>query len=204
MNGGTTVSTPKSTNETVFFCSPKVARTSAFLDGKEVTAVLYSGASAPVVREGLVPKGKIFQGKKIQVFDWKNESTAADRWVSVKLKLAHCERQVACLCWKEAPYDILVARPLMRDMRLNLHYDDRITFGDEKKNQSKETVATLMQSVDDIAKDFPKLVCDSEYPPTVKFFQVPFTLMNNTPVRRKPYALSLVQSRISSDKDWKI
>ena len=175
MNGGIAVSTPKSTNETVFFCSPKVARTSAFLDGKQVIAVLDSGASVPVVREGLVPKSKIFQGKKIQVFDWKNEATTVDRWVNVRLKLADCERQVACLCWKEAPYDILVARPLMRDMQLNLHYDDRITFGDECKGHGRETVATLMQTVDDITKEFPKVVCDSEYPPTVRFFEVPFT-----------------------------
>src|SRR5687767_305639 len=40
---------------------------------------------------------------------------------------------------------------------------------------------------------FPEVVCKSEYPPPVKFFEVPFLLKNESPVRRKPYALSRVK-----------
>ena len=76
----------------------------------------------------------------------------------------------------------------MRELELNLHFDDSITSGKERITE-KETIS-MIRTTADIEKEFPNVVCKSEYPPPVKFFKVPFMLSDKTPVRRKPYAIS--------------
>ena len=65
----------------------------------------------------------------------------------------------------------------MRELKLNLHFDGSITFG-ESAGVTREGVVTLIHTVSDLEKEFPNVVCNLEYPPTMKFFEVPFKLSN--------------------------
>ena len=65
--------------------------------------------------------------------------------------------------------------------------------GESETNPSSATqIGPLRQlgSSRSIKKRYSKVVCDSEYPPPVKFFDVPFKLISEKPIRRKPYTLS--------------
>ena len=154
-----------------------------------VTVILDTGASIPVVNKSLVGRGSVFQGKQAKVFDWKNQSALMNDWAVVKLELGPFKKRVACLVLENTSYNMLIPRPLMKEMKLNLHFDDRITFGEQQKAFSGDVIA-VMRTVSDIGKRFPNVVCNSEYPPPVKFFEVPFKLVDETPIRRKPYTLS--------------
>ena len=154
--------------------------------------ILDSGASVPVVNKVFVGEDRSFEGKKVELFDWRGNSHSLTEWANVRLEIGPVEQQVACLVVSDVSYDMLISRPLMKSLKMNLLFDDRITYGDvnfvaSKKN--KEELGSL-RSIQDIEKQFPKVVCKSEYPPPVKFFTVPFKLNSEVPIVRKPYALS--------------
>ena len=97
-------------------------------------------------------------------------------------------------------YDTLLSREAMRELRLNLHHDDTISFGEcfserrrleEKREVGRRSVDSFeIKSVEDIRKNFPGVVSQTPYPEPIKRFSVPFILRDTTPVCRKPYTLS--------------
>ena len=185
-------STPKSINEAILFCSPSVARCEARVNGRQATVIIDSGASVPMVNRRLVDEGKTFVGKEIKLYDWKGESRKISSWTNISLELESIRQQVACLVVDGVTYDMLISRPLMKSLKMNLNFDDSITYGDvhlvaqKERKQSKKDLRTVA----DIEHHFPSVVCKSEYPPAVKFFSVPFKLISDVPIRRKPYSLS--------------
>ena len=68
--------------------------------------------------------------------------------------------------------------------------DIKFVSSHERKSQDLLKPKISLRSVEDIGKHFPGVVCKSDYPPTVSFFGVPFKLMSEIPIRRKPYSLS--------------
>lgn len=92
----------------------------------------------------------------------------------------------------------------MKKMKLNLHHDDTLSFGSGER--ARDEIVNIIESVEDLEKAYPKVVCRSEYPPTVKFFEVPFRLNTDTPICRKPYRISrakqdFVKKEIESMKE---
>ena len=199
MKRGVKLPTPQSIKGSVFFCSSKIARTRAKVNGKEVEVILDSGASIPIVKKSLVEQSKIFQGREVQVYDWKNTPTKLNCWSTIQFELSPFKGKVVCLTVEGSSYDMLVPRPLMQEMKLNLHFDDEITFRKNSTKVEHESVK-MMRSADDIKKRYPKVICESEYPPTVKFFEVPFKLKSETPVRKKPYTLSRAKQDYMRDE----
>ena len=80
------VPTPKSSKETILFCSPKIANTQALVNGKLTSVVLDSGASIPIANGSIVSEEKIFEGKRVEISDWKNETTSMNEWSMVKVE----------------------------------------------------------------------------------------------------------------------
>jgi transposase InsO family protein len=187
------VSTPRSINEAIFFCSPKVAHVSAKVNGRHADVIIDSGASVPVVNDNFVDRGKVFQGKEVKLFDWRGKAHTLSRWANILLEVGPVRQQVACLVITDVSYDMLVSRPLMKSLKMNLHFDDQITYGDLKLVSSVERSRKspkCLRSVQDIEELYPNVVCRSDYPPPVKFFAVPFKLASDTIICRKPYTLS--------------
>ena len=87
----------------------------------------------------------------------------------------------------DVSYDMLVSLTLMKSLKMNLHFDDRITYGDinlalgKKENYLQ---MSLIGSFQVIEKHYLNVVCTSEHPPPVKFLSVPFKLKNDTPITR--------------------
>ena len=80
----------------------------------------------------------------------------------------------------------------MKSLRMSLHFDDRITYGDMNHAFGKKErfLQGSLRSCKDIEKHYPNVVCKFDCPSPVKFSSVPFKLKNDTPMSRKPYALS--------------
>lgn len=125
----TTTSSSDLTQRTVRFCSEKIAKSEAKLNGKRARAVLDGGASVSIVNTKPVDPSKIFQGSKVKVFDWRNEYSALDQWTKVTLELDSFKGEVECLVLDKTFYDLLISRPLTRRMKSNLLFDDSVNFG---------------------------------------------------------------------------
>ena len=180
-------STPRSFKESVLFCSSEVARTNAKVNGKDIVAILDSGASVSIVNEVLVKPECIFLGREVKVHDWRNRSTRLNRWTNIDFEMVGARERVPCLVLRDVSYDMLVSRPLMRRLRLNLHHDDRVSI-----SPADEVLTVAVKDEwAELRELFPGIICNAdEYPTPVDFFKVPFTLKDETPIRRKPYALS--------------
>ena len=139
-----------------------------------------------IVNKKLTEGNSIFKGQELTVFDWRNKPHKLNQWTKAALMLGPFEEEIKCLVIENSSYDLLVSRPLMRSMKLNLFFDDTISFGSANKSEQ----VNVIRNVEDLERAFPNVVCQSDYPPPVKFFSVPFRLETDTPVCRKPYKLS--------------
>lgn len=62
------------------------------------------------------------------------------------------EREILCLVLEDTAYDLLVSRPLMKEVELNLHFDDSLGFG---ALNPKNEAFNAIQTVEDLEKEFP-------------------------------------------------
>lgn len=150
--------------------------------------MLDSGSSISLVNKEMVKGNQIFQGK--EVFDVKNKSFSQNQWATVFFELGPSKLEINRLVMEDVSFKFLISRPLMKEMRMNLHFDDTISFGTFELTSVVRDQESTLRTIDDLKRTFPNAVCDSEYPPPVKFFEVPFRLESDTPIRRKPYKLS--------------
>lgn len=125
-----------------------------------------------IVNAKWIANEKIFDGKEVRVYDWKSKPCTLRKWAKVLLELGPFKKPIACLVMEDVSYDLLISRPLMRSTKLNLHCDDSITFGTPGRSTSTIEQVNVLRTVDDVENAFPDVVCDSDYPPTVKFFEV--------------------------------
>ena len=152
--------------------------------------VLDTGASVSVVNRELIDETKIFEGKAVVVYDWRNNPSTLKTWTNISFGIGPVREKIACLVMEGVTYDLLVSRPLMKKIQPNLHHDDTISFGGSGESGKRCEQANAVGSIEDLEEAFPKVVSKSEYPPQVKFFEVPFVLKTDTPINKKPYKLS--------------
>ena len=66
--------------------------------------------------------------KNVELFDWKGTSHSLKSWANVLLEIGPVKQPVACLVVSDVSYDMSVSRPLMKALKINLHFYDRITY----------------------------------------------------------------------------
>lgn len=164
-----------------------------YVNGVEVHALVDSGSSVTFVNRRLVPPDSIVPGRPVRIVAFDGTSTTFTHWTSVALRFEAREITTHALAIGEVPYDLLLSRPDMKRLRLNIHWDDTISVAPEA-NQPESVPEQCskfhIQDQDDVAKYYPELISVSGYPSATSAIQVPFQLSDTTPVRRKPYNMT--------------
>ena len=109
----------------------------------------------------LVDERTIFAGRPIKVHDWRNNPCTLNSWAKVRLDLGSFDRNIICLVMENVAYDLLVARPLMKMMRLNLHYDDTISFEGTPSQEEKSNQVNFMRNIEDLSAELPNVLQSS-------------------------------------------
>lgn len=78
----------------------------------------------------------------------------------------------------------------MKTLKLKLYWNNEVIVAQET-SASLGIRDPVVKCKKDVRSEFLKLVCLGNYPPATTKFSVPFKLIDVTPVRTKPYIMSL-------------
>lgn len=166
------------------------------LNGKETQAVLDTGATVDIVNAQRVHAWEIRPGRQIKVRDFRGVPHLCSDWCSLSLTVGDAKVRVSALVLNGLPYEFLIGRETMRKCKLNIHYDDSLSFGDTAMTVIREdtcgkgVVGGRLETWEDVRRDFPNVVTDSDYPRPVKGYVVDFEITPGPVISRKPYQLS--------------
>ena len=189
-----------SSNETIPLSGGDLPTLTVVIEGDRlVRAVLDSGATVSLVNKKVVNRVEVRKGRRVNVQDYCGNIREYGEWCDILLRIGNEAKNLRFLVVEELRYDMLVSRAAMKDFKLNLHYDDTVSFGEqcnyrfEMKGNAylkRDLSSFEITNMEDVKKFFPGVVSATPYPEPVRKFAVPFLLNDNTPVCRKPYALS--------------
>ena len=92
-------------------------------------AIVDSGASISIVNKSLLDENELFVGDEYEVYDVRNRSFKQKQWTKVFLEVGPFKEETRCLVMQNVSFEFLISRPLMKKIKMNLHFDDIITFG---------------------------------------------------------------------------
>lgn len=91
-------------------------------------------------------------------------------------------------------YDFLLSRPDMKQLKINLYWNDTVSVGPppSRSKDSRDPTVSLrtIKSTDDVPKVYPELMCAGDYPHSTTKLEVPFELSDKTVVTKRPYNLT--------------
>lgn len=159
------------------------------VNGKEVSALIDSGASISVVKKSVVDPCSITKGKTVQVQGYDGQQTCYDTWAEPLICYLDQHIRVKALVIDNIQYDMLLARPDMKKLRLNIYWNDHVST-DLVANSAESSSPRLVVGPSDIPEKYPELFPTGTYPPATTFLEVPFTLHNTTVIQKKHYPMT--------------
>ena len=93
-------------------------------------------------------------GPKLKsVYDVRNRSFKQKQWTKISLEIGPFKGETKCLVMQNVSFEFLISRPLMRNMKMNLHLDDTISFG--SPIQPVKEQANTLRNREDLKLAFP-------------------------------------------------
>lgn len=165
-----------------------------FVNNTGVKGLIDSGSSVTIVNRRLLQPQDLLPGRAVRIKGFDGTAKLFEHWARVTLRLSDSEIETEALVIDGVDYDLLLSRPDMRRMHLNVYWDDTVGVDNAP---SRSTVTPPhdasppdVRSKEDVAKHYPELLSVSGYPSATSAIQVPFELADTTPVRRRPYRMS--------------
>lgn len=174
---------------TVFLTNNGLLHLSVLANGVEVQAVIDSGASVNLVSRRILKDKDIFPGQVVQVQGYDGQRRSYSDWT--RLEVIHQDRSFTlnALVMDQVSYDLLLSRPSIKEMRLNIFWNDTISI-DMSEACLVQRDERIVRCAEDVPRLFPELQPVGDYPPATTKFEVPFRLRDTTVVRKKPYQMS--------------
>lgn len=107
-------------NETVYLAHSNLLFARMQVGGKEVDALLDSGASITVINKAVVDDSCITEGKAVLVQGYDGHKTCYNTWAEPTIRYQDQEVTVRALVIDKIQYDMLLSRPDMKKLRLNI------------------------------------------------------------------------------------
>ena len=144
-----------------------------------VQAVLDSGATLSLVNREVVGKTQVPVGRKANVQDYCGSVRVYAKWCNISIRIENEARNLRFLVVVDLKYDMLISRAGMKEFRLNLHYNDTISFGEStavcftiRANAyvKRELESFKISSMNDVKEFSPGVVSLTPYPEPVRKF----------------------------------
>lgn len=137
---------------------------------------------------------QVFQGRPVRVRSSDGHTKQHSHWGWSRLSSNQNTIDVHAIAIDGVEYDFLLSRPEIKQLKLNVCWDDTILDclppSRSKDSRSPTVSFRTIKSTDDVTKVYPELVCVGDYPPSTTKLEGPFQLNGKTEVRKRPYNLT--------------
>lgn len=167
-----------------------VLQTALLINGKEVSALVDTGASVSLINQTMAKADDIRQGKVVTVKRYDGSSRTLHTWTRVSTYLAGEDFTVEALVMRDVEFMFILSRPDMKKLRMNISWKDEVTSDSLVSNVQTPPQMRTAKCANDIWTIFPELICLDTYPPAASVPEVPFELGDTTVVRKGAYGIS--------------
>lgn len=148
-------------NATVYLIRYNILYAPVIVSGKQVDALVDTGASISLVNKKIVDEKKIRAGKPIEVHSYDNTIKLMENWVTLEVDFQGKKLTVEALVVEEVEFMFILSRPDMKRFRMNISWKDEVTLDQDVDIQPMDALKELriVKSSDDVPTLYPDLVC---------------------------------------------
>ncbi|KAL1476540.1 hypothetical protein MTO96_036424 [Rhipicephalus appendiculatus] len=103
------------------------------VNGKNVKALVDSGASITVINKNVIPELNVRKDSPVIVYVYDGRKQVHDEWADILIACQGKSTIVKALVLHGVKYELLMSRPVMQELRLNLYWDGQVTTQDDRQ-----------------------------------------------------------------------
>lgn len=103
------------------------------MDGKERSALVDSGASVMVINANIVERAKVKEGRPVEVHGYDGRRDVHDKWTCITISCLGNTVTAQALVLDGVPYELLLSRPVISALRLNIYWTGEITTEEKRR-----------------------------------------------------------------------
>ncbi|KAL1479631.1 hypothetical protein MTO96_034812 [Rhipicephalus appendiculatus] len=120
--------------ETIFLTDrSKLVYVPTQVNGKNVKALVDSGASITVINKSVIPELNVRKDSPVIVHGYDGKKQMHDEWADILIECQGKSTIVKALVLHGVRYELLMSRPVMQELRLNLYWDGQVTTQDDRQ-----------------------------------------------------------------------
>lgn len=151
----------------VYLISSDLLHIPVKIDGAEMNALVDSGASVSIINRKQLDINHLHAGKVIRVQGYDGLVSSHNKWASVVTEFQGHSVTSTVLPMPNVAYNFLLSHPDMKNLKINLYWDDKVLIEDESPRTTKDPTTHPLRIVhceQDIKDMYPELVYIGSYP----------------------------------------